>query len=145
MTVTVRRARDQDEIADAIALRAAVFVDEQGVPLEEDLDGRDGEALHLVAVEDSGGAVIGTCRLLADGPTLKLGRMAVAASARRRGIGMRLLNVADDEAERADAERIVLAAQLTALPLYEQAGYTSRGVSFLDAGIEHVWMEKRRA
>lgn len=145
MTVTVRRARDEREVADAIALRAAVFVDEQGVPLEEDLDGRDGEALHLVAVEDAGGGVIGTCRLLADGSTLKLGRMAVAARARRRGIGMRLLAVADDEAARAAAERIVLAAQVSALPLYEQAGYAARGDVFLDAGIQHVWMEKRRA
>jgi predicted GNAT family N-acyltransferase len=145
VTVTVRRARDEREVADAIALRAAVFVDEQGVPLEEDLDGRDGEALHLVAVEDAGGDVIGTCRLLTDGPTLKLGRMAVAARARRRGIGMRLLAVADDEAERASAERIVLAAQLSALQLYEQAGYEARGDVFLDAGIEHVWMEKRHA
>ena len=54
MTVTVRCAQGPREIADAIALRSAVFVDEQGVPLEEDVDGRDDEALHLVAVDDAG-------------------------------------------------------------------------------------------
>jgi predicted GNAT family N-acyltransferase len=144
VTVTVRRAQGPEEIADAIALRSAVFVGEQGVPPEEDVDGRDGEALHLVAVDEDG-AVVGTCRLLLDGPTLKLGRMAVAASARRQGIGLRLLDLADAQATSAGARRIVLGAQVSAVPLYERAGYTTRSDVFLDAGIEHVWMEKQRA
>lgn len=144
MTVVVRRAAGPPEVAAAIALRAAVFVDEQGVPLEEELDGRDGEALHLVAVGDDG-TVVGTCRLLTDGTTLKLGRMAVAPAARRGGIGLRLLQLADTQAAGCGAERTVLAAQLSALPLYERAGYTARGDVFPDAGIEHVWMEKRHA
>lgn len=144
MTVTVRRAQGPAEVDAAIALRSAVFVDEQGVPREEDVDGRDGEALHLVAVA-ADGAVVGTCRLLTDGTTMKLARMAVAADARRQGIGRRLLDLADAEAASAGAERIVLAAQLSAVPLYEQAGYRTRGDVFLDAGIEHLRMEKRRA
>ena len=144
MTVTVRCAQGPREIADAMALRSAVFVEEQGVPAHEDVDGRDDEALHLVAVDDAG-TVVGTCRLLVDGPTLKLGRMAVAVTARRQGIGLRLLRLTDDEAASAGAERIVLGAQVSAVPLYEQAGYSTRGDVFLDAGIEHVWMEKRRA
>ena len=140
----VRRASGPDEVAAAIALRAAVFVDEQGVPLEEDLDGRDGEALHLVAVADDG-TVVGTCRLLTDGATLKLGRMAVAPAARRRGLGLRLLELADAEAGASGAGRTGLAAPLTPLGLYERAGDAARGGGFLDAGIEHVWMEKRYA
>ena len=144
MTVTVRCAQGPREIADAMALRSAVFVEEQGVPAHEDVDGRDDEALHLVAVDDAG-TVVGTCRLLVDGPTLKLGRMAVAVTARRQGIGLRLLDLADAEATSAGVERIVLGAQVSAVPLYEQAGYTTRSDVFLDAGIEHVWMEKQRA
>jgi len=144
VTVTVRCAQGPREIADAMALRSAVFVEEQGVPAHEDVDGRDDEALHLVAVDDAG-TVVGTCRLLVDGPTLKLGRMAVAVTARRQGIGLRLLDLADAEATSAGVERIVLGAQVSAVPLYEQAGYTTRSDVFLDAGIEHVWMEKQRA
>ena len=144
MTVTVRCAQGPREIADAMALRSAVFVEEQGVPAHEDVDGRDDEALHLVAVDDAG-TVVGTCRLLVDGPTLKLGRMAVAVTARRQGSGLRLLDLADAEATSAGVERIVLGAQVSAVPLYEQAGYTTRSDVFLDAGIEHVWMEKQRA
>jgi predicted GNAT family N-acyltransferase len=144
VTVTVRPARGPGEIEAAIALRSAVFVDEQGVPPEEDVDGRDGEATHLVAVDERG-SVVGTCRLLVDGSTLKLGRMAVAASSRRQGIGLRLLELADEQAAGAGVSRIVLGAQVSAVPLYEQAGYTTRSPVFLDAGIEHVWMEKQRA
>ncbi len=144
MSVTVRRAGGPAEIADAIALRTAVFVHEQNVPPEDDLDGHDGEALHLVAVDEDG-LVVGTCRLLADGSTLKLARMAVATSARRRGIGLRLLGLADAEAAAAGAERIALAAQVSAVTLYEQAGYSAYGDVFLDAGIEHMRMEKLRA
>jgi ElaA protein len=139
----VRPARSRAEVDAALALRAAVFIDEQGVTEAEELDGRDGEAVHLVAVED--GAVVGTCRLLPAGTTVKLGRMAVAAEHRGAGIGARLLAEADRRAGALGAERIVLAAQLPAVPLYERAGYTVRGEVFDDAGIDHVRMEKRRA
>ena len=144
MTVTVRCAQGSREIADAIALRSAVFIHEQGVHPDEEVDGRDDDAVHLVAIDGAGG-VVGTCRLLVDGPTLKLGRMAVAAPARRQGIGLQLLDLADEQAASANVERIVLSAQVPALPLYEQAGYIARGEVFMDSGIEHVWMEKQRA
>jgi len=143
MSVEVRRASGPREIERALDLRLEVFVGEQGVAPEEEVDGRDGEALHLVAV-DGGGRVVGTCRLLADGAVVKLGRMAVARQARGCGIGARLLELADAEAP-AGVRRIVLAAQLPAIPLYERAGYVRHGEVFLDAGIEHVRMEKLRA
>ncbi len=142
--VTVRPAGGPGEIAAALELRRAVFVEEQGVEIAEDLDGRDDEALHLVAVDDDQ-TVIGTCRLLADGQRIKLGRMAVAPGARRRGIAAALLGAADAHAVALGGRRIVLAAQTYATGLYERAGYAPRGDVFLDAGIEHRWMEKRVA
>ena len=142
--VTVRPADGPGEIAAALELRRVVFVEEQGVTLAEDLDGRDDEALHLVAVEDDG-TVIGTCRLLPAGEKIKLGRMAVTTSARRRGIAAALLEAADAQAVALGGRRIVLAAQTYATALYERAGYTPCGDVFLDAGIEHRRMEKRVA
>jgi hypothetical protein len=83
--VLVRRTATPREVEAALALRRAVFCDEQGVPLADELDGRDGEATHLVALD--GATVVGTCRLLSEqGATVRLGRLAVAAEARRRGI-----------------------------------------------------------
>ena len=138
--IEVRPARDQSEIDAALALRYEVFCNEQGVSLEEERDGRDGEALHLVTVDD--GEVVGTCRLLPVGSEVKLGRMAVAASHRGRGLAAELLVEADVRSRELRAERIALAAQLTAQSLYERAGYAPYGDVFLDAGIEHVMMGK---
>ena len=136
----VRPARGEAEVRAALDLRHEVFVGEQGVPLHEELDNLDGSALHLVAVRD--GAVVGTCRLVASGDTVKLGRMAVAPAERGRGVAARLLGEADARAAGLGARRIALAAQLAATVLYERAGYRAVGDRFLEAGIEHQMMEK---
>jgi predicted GNAT family N-acyltransferase len=136
----VRPARDESEVDAALALRYEVFCTEQGVSLQEERDGRDGEALHLLVVDD--GEVVGTCRLLIEGSDVKLGRMAVATSHRGRGLAAALLAEADAQARELHARRIVLAAQLTARAVYERAGYAPYGEVFLDAGIEHVMMGK---
>jgi predicted GNAT family N-acyltransferase len=137
----VRPAGDADEVRAALALRHAVFVVEQRVPVDEEIDAHDEGALHLVAVED--GEVVATCRLVLDGETVKLGRLAVAAPARRRGLASRLVAESELRARALGARRIALAAQTGALALYERAGYTPYGVRFIDAGIEHQMMEKR--
>jgi predicted GNAT family N-acyltransferase len=136
----VRPARDQSEVDAALALRYDVFCLEQGVSLAEERDGRDPEAMHLVVVDD--GEVVGTCRLLTEGSEVKLGRMAVATSHRGRGLAAALLVEAEARARELRAQRIALAAQLTAQALYERAGYAPYGDAFLDAGIEHVMMGK---
>jgi predicted GNAT family N-acyltransferase len=141
--IEVRPARDDAELSAALALRHEVFVVEQRVPVADELDGRDDRALHLVAVEE--GAVVATCRLLADGATMKLSRMAVAAAARRRGIASALLREAEDHAREHGAQRLALSAQTDAVGLYERAGYSAYGGRFMDAGIEHLMMEKRLA
>jgi predicted GNAT family N-acyltransferase len=138
--IEVRAARDESDVAAALKLREEVFCGEQGVSLADELDGRDAEALHIVAVDD--GAVVGTCRLLVEGATVKLGRMAVARASRGRGLAQALLAAADARARDLGATRIALAAQLDARALYERDGYVSYGDVFLDAGIEHVMMEK---
>ena len=136
----VRAARYQREVDAALALRYEVFCVEQGVSLDDELDGRDGEALHLVVVDDD--RVVGTCRLLAEDADVKLGRMAVAPSHRGRGLAAELLTEADARARELGARRIVLAAQLTAQAVYERVGYAPYGEAFLDADIEHVMMGK---
>lgn len=136
----VRRHHGRREMSELLALRHAVFCGEQGVAEREELDGRDGEGVHLVAV--AGGTVLATCRLLFVGPTVQLSRLAVSPDARRRRIATRLLALADDEARAARARRIVLHAQTYARSLYEAAGYEPRGRAFMESGIEHIAMEK---
>ena len=140
LTYDVRRVRGEDEMAAVLELRHEVFCEEQGVPVREELDGRDADGMHLVAV--SGGELLATCRLVFVGPTVQFSRLAVRASARRHGIATALLELADDETRAAGARRLVLHAQTYARPLYEAAGYEPRGRIFMEAGIEHIAMEK---
>jgi predicted GNAT family N-acyltransferase len=138
--IEVRPTRDEAEVAAALALREEFFCGEQGVSLAEERDGRDEEALHLVVVDD--GVVVATCRLLVEGTTVKLGRMAVARTRRGLGLARALITEAEGRARALGAERMVLAAQLNAQALYDRAGYDAYGDVFLDAGIEHVMMSK---
>jgi predicted GNAT family N-acyltransferase len=138
--IQVRPTRDDAEIAAALALREEVFCGEQGVSLAEERDGRDDEALHLVVVDD--GVVVATCRLLVEGTTVKLGRMAVSRTRRGLGLARALITEAETRARALGAERMALAAQLNAQALYDRAGYDAYGDVFLDAGIEHVMMAK---
>ena len=136
----VRRAEEPDELAAALDLRYEVFCLEQGVPPHEERDGRDDQGVHLVAIAD--GELVGTCRLVFTGSTVQFSRLAVRADVRRQGIATALLAEADRETRLGGASRLVLHAQTYALPLYEKAGYRTRGRVFVEADIEHVAMEK---
>jgi predicted GNAT family N-acyltransferase len=141
--VDVRPARDRGEVEQALALREQVFCVEQGVELEADRDGLDDLAIQVVAVES--GRVIGTCRVLVDGDVGRLGRMAVEAGSRGRGLGAAILAAAERSARDAGARLMRLHAQRYIEDLYAAAGYTAFGRPFLEEGIEHVGMEKRLA
>ncbi len=137
----VRRLRGQSEMEAALKLRHDVFCVEQGVPEHEEVDGRDHDGIHLVAIH--GGEVVATCRLLMIGSTAQFSRLAVRESMRRRGIATALLEMADEETRALGGRRIVLHAQTYAQDLYEQAGYRPRGRMFTEAGIDHIAMEKQ--
>jgi predicted GNAT family N-acyltransferase len=141
LSVTVRTARDADEVRAARDLRVEVFCDEQGVPRELELDGRDDEATQIVAVDESG--VISTCRLRYPAPgECKLERMVVKRGARGLGVGAKLLAFAEEEARREGATTMVLNSQLRSQDFYATSGYTPEGETFMDAGIEHIRMTK---
>lgn len=145
MSFAVRRVQDAAECDAALALRHRVFCLEQGVPEAEESDGRDDEGLHLVAVEADGEDVIGTCRLLFISGTVQFSRLAVERAARRRGVAGALLAAAEEEARRGGVRRMLLHAQTYAAGLYRGAGWEPRGSIFVEAGIEHVAMEKALA
>ena len=118
------------------SIRHTVFVEEQGVPVELELDGEDTSAWHAAAFSDDG-SLIGTGRMLGSG---KIGRMAVSQSMRRQGIGRALLDTLVAEAKRLKFEEVSLGAQLPAVAFYERAGFEAYGDIFLDAGIDHKMM-----
>lgn len=142
--IVVRRASAPEEMAGLRALRLEVFVREQGVPEEEELDALDEAALHAVATE--GREVVGTGRLvlLKEGQA-QIGRMAVRASLRRRGLGGEILRFLEGEARTLGVREIVLHAQTYVTAFYQGQGYREEGGPFLEAGIEHILMRKALA
>jgi len=138
--VEVRPARDRAEIDQALALREQVFCVEQGVAPAADRDGLDDVAIQVVAIES--GHVIGTCRVLVEGEIGRLGRMAVEAGARGRGLGAAILAAAEQSARDAGARQMRLHAQRYIEDMYAAAGYRPYGEPFIDEGIEHVAMER---
>lgn len=123
--------------AEASRIRFAVFVDEQGVPAELEMDEHDAESLHALAIED--GKAVGTARLLRDG---HIGRMAVLKSRRGRGVGGRLLEALLQAARMRGDDRVMLSAQVHALPFYRAYGFREEGPVYEEAGIPHQAMAR---
>lgn len=126
---------------DALKIRYQVFVKEQGVQLEREIDKDEAYAVHFVLYEDN--EALATVRLLpVDETTMKLQRMAVKKEARHRGLGNIIIAEAEKFAKQQGFTTIKLGAQLTAQEFYEKMGYQAYGEIFLDAGIQHIAMKK---
>jgi predicted GNAT family N-acyltransferase len=123
---------------EAAPIRYAVFVDEQKVPAEIELDDWDALSLHALAL-DAQGRVLGTGRLLPDG---HIGRMAVRQEARGTGVGARVLDALIDKARELGYPELVLNSQTHAMPFYARAGFTPEGDEYEEAGIPHRTMRR---
>ncbi|SNR39263.1 GNAT family N-acetyltransferase [Paracoccus sediminis] len=124
------------DLAACHALRRAVFIEEQGVPEAEELDGRDDGAIHLLATQD--GQPVGSARILVQGDTGKIGRVCVLASARGTGLGAALIGAALDVLRtRPGIARAKLGSQTHAIGFYEKLGFAAHGPVYDDAGIPH--------
>jgi predicted GNAT family N-acyltransferase len=137
-SASVATADDWPEVA---ALRTRVFVEEQGVPPGIEQDDRDATAVHALS-RDAHGRVVATGRLLVDGPTATIGRMAADASVRGRGHGAAVLAELHQQAVLRGVREIELHAQLRARRFYERAGYTPVGDVYEEAGIAHITMRR---
>lgn len=120
----------------AAPIRFAVFVEEQKVPEESEIDERDPHCVHALARGDDG-RPLGTGRLLPDG---HIGRMAVLAEARGLGVGSALLVALMDEARRRGHAQAALSAQTHAIAFYRRHGYAVVSGEYMDCGIPHVDM-----
>jgi len=125
-----------DAEAEAMRVRDAVFVVEQGVPPEIERDEWDQRSDHALAL-DREGRVVGTGRLLPDG---HIGRMAVLPEWRGQGVGGRILGSLVARARERGMKRVVLNAQTHAAPFYARHGFVAFGDEFMEAGIPHVAM-----
>ena len=123
--------------AHASPIRFSVFVEEQGVPREIELDEHDASSLHAVVFED--GKAVATGRLLPDG---HIGRMAVLKQWRGRGLGSELLKLLMEHAKQTGHAEVALSAQVHAVPFYRAHGFVPVGEEYLEAGIRHQAMKR---
>lgn len=123
------------------AIREAVFVQEQNVPLALEMDEYDATATHFL-LRDSTRQPLATARLLDKHGVAKIGRVAVIKPFRGRGLGLVLMRAVMNEARRRGFTDAVLDSQTYAIPFYERLGFAAEGDEFDDAGIPHFRMRR---
>ncbi|WP_336325860.1 GNAT family N-acetyltransferase [Halovenus sp. HT40] len=144
MSYHVSRIPGSGTLEDAFAVRRAVFIDEQDVAEEIEMDGRDEDAIHFVIVDAETDTAVGTARLRPpNGEYAKPERVAVRETYRGEGLGARLMGLIESEARTLGCERSVLHAQKQVVEFYRGLGYEVTSDEFEEAGIVHVEMEKR--
>ena len=135
MEIRIAKGNDIEKV---YALRNEVFVVEQNVPPEIEIDEEDKHATHIIAEEN--GVTVGCARVIfEDGG--HIGRLAVKKSERGKGIGREICLYIIDYCRENGYDRVWLNSQLHAVGFYEKLGFSRRGETFFEAGIEHVKME----
>lgn len=136
----IRVGRSESIYEDALDVRKAVFVEEQGVDPEIEVDEHDETAIHLAAYDENGEPVgAGRFRTL-DDRTGKVERIAVLADYRDEGLGRAIMGRIEEIAREEGVDRLVLHSQTRAAPFYARVGYEQVGEEFEEAGIPHVEM-----
>jgi predicted GNAT family N-acyltransferase len=138
----------QADFNECLLIRRAVFMREQGVSEEEEIDEHDGDPATITTAIHVLGRVQGfpaaTGRLYLDGSAEEnahIGRVAVMEQLRKNGYGREVMEALHELARERSYRGISLGAQLHAIPFYERLGYVAHGDVFLDAGIEHRTMD----
>jgi predicted GNAT family N-acyltransferase len=131
----VKRVTSTKELEKAFAIRMRVFVKEQGVPEEIEMDRDDKHAFHFLALK--GNKAVGTARVVMRHRSAKIGRMAVLRTFRGRGVGRKLLRRAVVTAKKHGAKNIYLHAQVPVIGFYEAMAFRCDGSVFWEAGIPH--------
>jgi len=128
------------QLAQAFAIRRIVFVEEQGVSEEIEIDGLDDQAEHLLAVIE--GRPVGTLRMrLFDGGRIaKIERVAVLAQARGRQVGEALMRAVLTQARARGAAEAKVHAQTVVQDFYTRLGFVAVGAEFEEDGIAHIAM-----
>jgi predicted GNAT family N-acyltransferase len=140
-SIEVQIVSNDQQLKDAYAVRKQVFVDEQHVPEEEEIDHLESEATHFVLYQNQ--KPIGAGRLRFVDEYGKVERICVLKDSRAGGAGKALMDRIESYANEKGINRLKLNAQTHAIPFYSKAGYEVVSDEFLDAGIPHKTMLKQ--
>ncbi|MDR7076591.1 putative GNAT family N-acyltransferase [Neobacillus niacini] len=138
--MNVKVVENEKELEDAFSVRRTVFIDEQNVPAEEEIDELEDEATHFVSYLEGSPIAAGRFRVV-DGYG-KVERICVLKEARKTGSGKAMMNEIEAYARKNGQHKLKLNAQTHAIPFYAGLGYEVVSEEFLDAGIPHKTMIK---
>jgi predicted GNAT family N-acyltransferase len=135
-------ATKQEHFYDQILIRKEVFIIEQQVPINEEYDELDKTAVQFIVYDRD--KAVGAARFRIVNQKGKVERVCVLKDYRKKGVGKLMMDAIEQYVKRQGLtlEKLVLSAQLTALPFYEKLGYIAYGDIYLDANIEHKSMFK---
>lgn len=136
--IQVRVAREKKEVGEAFRVRETVFINEQKVSREEEMDEHDGTATHVIAYYNDEVAGCGRIRFL--GERAKLERLAILKEFRKKGVGRKVLEFMIAHSKEKGAVEAYGHAQLYARDFYEKCGFKARGGEFMEANIRHIEM-----
>ena len=138
--MTVKVVENQKELEEAFLVRKIVFVEEQNVPLEEEIDQFEDDATHFVMYHE--GSPVGAGRFRVVDGYGKVERICVLKEARKTGAGKAIMKAIESFADTQGLHKLKLNAQTHAIPFYSGLGYEVVSEEFLDAGIPHKTMMK---
>jgi len=135
----ILRVTNQSMMDETYKVRFDVFVHEQHVPKELELDEYDDQAIHVIALNEQD-EVVGCGRLILNASSAKIGRVAVRKEYRKLHFGKAICEELIRIAQSENIQKITLGAQLSAVEFYKKLGFTEYGTVYMDANIKHIHM-----
>lgn len=130
---------NDNDLEQAFQVRRKVFIEEQGISEDIEIDSQDKKALHIVVESDK--EIIATVRVLFPAPgEAKIERMAVLKTFRRKGIGSKIIKILHEQLMLKRISKVIVHAQNSAVPFYKSCGFIESGACFYEAGIPHIKM-----
>ena len=140
MLLDIRFTQNNKDMLSCLNLRRTVFIEEQNVPENEEVDGDDPGCDHILLTVS--GIPVGAARLKYYNDFIKVQRVCVLKNYRGQGIGSKIINFIIRHVEKNDIRSSVrLGSQIHALEFYKRLGFIEFGEEYLDAGILHKDME----
>lgn len=136
--LTFIEIKPNEDFSTSYAIRKTVFVEEQNIPIENEMDGLDAECFHIVLYKNA--APIGSGRLYIHDNIARLGRVAVLKDERGHGYASEICKALIDIAKREKAKLVTLDSQAYVASLYEKLGFIPEGEEFIEEGILHIKM-----
>jgi len=139
--LTIKKVNNKNDFEKVIDIRKNVFIKEQNVPYDIEIDGLDSTSEHFIAYLND--ETIGCARIRTEKSVAKLERIAVIKKYRGKGFGTKLTKFLIEYCKKERFDEIVLHSQTQVVDFYRKLGFKTRGKTFFEADIEHIEMYKK--